>query len=74
MVGKHGLQTFEVVVVVLLLWLLLFNIFVSTSVHPLLYLDMWFVQIYLNVSCKHIVILEILVLLQNSMEQNISLF
>ena len=48
-VGEHGIHTFEVVVVVLLL-LLSFDIFVLTSAHPLLFVDMWFVQMYLNVS------------------------
>jgi hypothetical protein len=37
-VGKHGIQLLKVVVVV------------PTSAHPLLFLDKWFVQIYLNVS------------------------
>ena len=49
-VGKHGIQTFKVVVVVLLLLLLSFDVFVPTSAHPLLFLDKWFVQIYLNVN------------------------
>ena len=48
MVGKHGIQTFEVVVVVLLLLLLSFDVFVPTCAHPLLFLDEWFVHIYLN--------------------------
>jgi hypothetical protein len=43
--GKHGRQTFEVVVV-----MLLFDVFVPTSAHLLLLLDKWFVQIYLNVN------------------------
>ena len=38
MVDEYGSQTFEVVVVV----------FVPTSAPPLLCLDKWFVQIYLN--------------------------
>ena len=45
MVGEHGIQTFEVVVVVLL-----FDVFVPTSAHPLLFLDKWVVQICLYVS------------------------
>ena len=50
-VGEHGIQTFEVVVVVLSLLLLLsFDVFVPTSAHPLLFVDKWFVQIYLNVN------------------------
>ena len=52
-VGRHGIHTFEIVVVVLL-----FDVFVPTSGHPLLFLDKWLVQIYLNVSfnyvCKYI--------------------
>ena len=46
MVGKNGTQTFEVVVVVVLLS---FDAIVPTSAHPLLFLDKWFVQIYFNV-------------------------
>ena len=45
MVGKHGIQTSKVVVVVLLLFSI--DVFVLTSAHPLLILDGWFVQIYL---------------------------
>ena len=52
MVGEHEMQSFELVVVVLLFLLLLFDVFVPTSAHPLLYLDNWCVQIYLNVSCQ----------------------
>ena len=37
MVGEHGIQTFKVVVVVLLLFLLLFDVFVLTSAHPLFF-------------------------------------
>jgi hypothetical protein len=40
--GAHGNQTFEVVVVVLLL---LFDVLVPISAHPL---HKWFDQIYLN--------------------------
>ena len=48
-VGEHEIETFEVVVVVLLL-LLSFDVFVLTSAHPLFFMDKWFVQMYLNVS------------------------
>ena len=44
-VGEHGLQMFKIVVVVLS-----FDICVPISAHPLLFLDKWFLQIYLNVS------------------------
>ena len=44
-VGELGLQMFKIVVVVLS-----FDNFVPTSAHPLLFLDKWFLQIYLNVS------------------------
>ena len=43
-VGKHGIQTFKVVVVTLLLLLLSFDIFILTNVHPLIFLNTWFVQ------------------------------
>ena len=49
MVGRHGIQTCEVVVVVLLLLFMLFDVFVPTSAHPLLFLEKWSVQIYLSV-------------------------
>ena len=49
-VGKHGIQTFKVVVVVLLYLLLTSDIFVPTNTHPLLFLDKWFVQIDVNVN------------------------
>ena len=45
--GEHEKLTFKVVTFVLLLLLLLFDIFVPTK-YPLLFLDKWFVQIYLN--------------------------
>ena len=48
-VGEHEIQTFEVAVVVLLVLLLQFDIFIPTSTHLLLFLDKWFVQMYLNV-------------------------
>jgi hypothetical protein len=48
-VGKHEIQTFEVVVVVLLFLLLSFGVFVPTNAHPLVFIDKWFAQIYLNV-------------------------
>ena len=50
-VDEHGIQTCEVVVVVvLLLSLSLFDVLVSTSAHPSLFLDKWFVQGYLKIS------------------------
>ena len=49
-VGKHGIQTSKVAVVVLLSLLLPFDVGVPTSAHSLLFLDKWCVQIYLNVS------------------------
>ena len=56
-VGKHGIQTFEVVIIVLLLLLLSFDVFVPTSAHTFLVMDKWFVQIYLNVSCLLFIVL-----------------
>ena len=47
-VGKHEIQTFEVEVVVLLLLLLLFDVLVPITARPLVLLDKWVVQIYLN--------------------------
>ena len=47
-VDKHGMQTFEVVVVVLWILLLSFDVFVPANAHPLIFLNKWFVQIYLN--------------------------
>ena len=38
-VGEDGIQTFEVVVDVVLLLLLSFDVFVPTSAQPLLFLD-----------------------------------
>ena len=49
-VGENGTQAFEVVVVGLLLLMLLLDVFVPLSAHPILFFDKWFVQIYLNVS------------------------
>ena len=46
MVGEHEIQTFEVMIVVLLLLLMPIDVFVLTSVHLLLILDKWFVQMY----------------------------
>jgi hypothetical protein len=43
MIDKHELQTFEVVVVVLLLVLLSFDVLVPTSAHPILFSNKWFV-------------------------------
>lgn len=40
MVGEHKIHTFEIVIVMLLLVLLSFAIFVPTSTHLLLLLDM----------------------------------
>ena len=50
LVGEYRIQTFKVVVVVLLLLFLSFDVFVPTSAHPLLFLDKEFVQMYLSVS------------------------
>ena len=52
MVGKHGIQTFEVVLVMLMLFQLLLDVFVPISAHSLfsLLLGKWFVQILLNVN------------------------
>ena len=36
-VGEHGMQTFELLVVVLLLLLLSLDVFVPTSAHPLFF-------------------------------------
>ena len=47
-VGKHGIQTFKFVVVVYLFLLLSFDDFVPVNACPLLFLDKWFVHIYLN--------------------------
>ena len=44
-VGEHGTQTSKIVVIFLLL--LLFDVFVPASLKLLLFLDKWFVQIYL---------------------------
>ena len=41
---------FESMVVMLLLLLLSFDDFATTSAHPLLVLDKWFVKIYINIS------------------------
>ena len=38
-VGENGIQAIEVVVVMLLLVMLLFDVFVPTSAHPILFLD-----------------------------------
>jgi hypothetical protein len=51
--GEHGIQIYQsVVVVVLLLSLLSFDVFVPTNAHPLLFLDKWFVQIYLSINSR----------------------
>jgi hypothetical protein len=44
--GKHGIQTSEVMVVVLL-FLLPFDVCIPTSAHSLLFLDKWCVQVHL---------------------------
>ena len=38
-VSKHELQIFEVVIIVMLLVIFLFDVFVPKSAHPLSYLD-----------------------------------
>ena len=38
MAGEHGIQTFKVVVVVLLLLFLSFDVFVPTSAHPFFFI------------------------------------
>ena len=48
-VGKHGIQTFEVVMVVLLLLLLSFDVFVPYKCTSFIILDKQFVRICLNV-------------------------
>ena len=40
-VGKHKIQIFEVVIVVLLFLLLSFDIFVLTSAHPIIFNFFW---------------------------------
>ena len=47
MIGKHEIQTFKIVVVMLLLLLL-------WCANPSLFLDKWFVQVYLNIISKPI--------------------
>jgi hypothetical protein len=49
-VGKHRLQAFDVVVVMLLLMLLSFDVFVPKSAHLLLFLDKQFVHLCLNIN------------------------
>ena len=39
MVWEHEIQTFEVVIVVLLFLLFSFDVFVPTNAHPLIFLD-----------------------------------
>ena len=52
MVGEQGIQTFGVMIIIVLEVLLffLFDEFVPASAHPLSFLDKWLVQIYFNVS------------------------
>jgi hypothetical protein len=53
-VGKFGIQIFEVMIVVLLLLMLSFDLFVSTSAHStLIIFGQVVVQIYLNASCDN---------------------
>ena len=40
--------------------MLLFDVFVPTSVHPLIFLDKWFVQIYLNVNFEDFIVSPVL--------------
>ena len=49
-VDEHGMQTFKVVVVVLLFLVLSFDVFVPTCVQTLLFLKKWFVKILLIVN------------------------
>jgi hypothetical protein len=49
MVDEHGIQIFESVIVLLLFLLLSFDVLVLTHAHFLLFMDEWFVQIYVNV-------------------------
>ena len=50
-VGEHGIQSFEVVVVVVSLFLLSsFDVVLPIGARSLLFLDKWFIQIYLDVS------------------------
>lgn len=51
-VGEHGIQKFEIAVVMMLFLMMSYDVIVLTSAHPLLFLDEWLVQIYLNVSSK----------------------
>jgi hypothetical protein len=48
-VGEHGIQTFEPIIVMLLFCVIVIWCFYPTSAHSLSCLDKWFVQIYLNV-------------------------
>jgi len=48
-VDERELQTLKVVVIVFLLLLMSFDVFVPTSVHPLLVLEKCYIQTYLNV-------------------------
>ena len=41
-VGEHAMQVFEVVVVVVV-------VFIPTSAHSMLFLDKWFVHIYMKI-------------------------
>jgi hypothetical protein len=56
---ENGIQTFEVVVVVLL-FLLLFDVLVPTTTHLFIFLDKWFVQIYFNANLHNINFFKVL--------------
>ena len=53
MVVEHGIQTFKVMVVVLLVLMFSFDVFVPTNAQPILFLDKWFVHVHLVVSDHH---------------------
>ena len=44
MVGEHGIQVLEVVIVVSLFLLLSFDVLIPTNTHPSSFLDKWFIQ------------------------------
>ena len=48
-VGEHEIQIFEVVVVELLFLMCMLDVFVPKTSQPLLIMEEWFVQIYLNI-------------------------
>ena len=53
-ISEHGVQTFEAMVIRLLLLMLSFDVFVPTSAHPSLLSNMYFIQIHLNVKLSDI--------------------